>query len=113
MVLRDYALAQQARRCFAQKLHRLMSTVDYLVLPTLPCTAPRLGDTALDIGGWSGTVREALMTYTAPFNVAGFPAISVPLPAQEGQLPAALQIVARPGEDAELLHIAQNIGLMR
>jgi aspartyl-tRNA(Asn)/glutamyl-tRNA(Gln) amidotransferase subunit A len=113
VVLCDYALAQQARRCFAQKLHRVMSTVDYLVLPTLPCTAPHLGETALAIDGWSGSVREALMTYTAPFNVAGFPAISIPLPAQEHCLPAALQIVARPGEDAELLHIAQNIASMR
>jgi aspartyl-tRNA(Asn)/glutamyl-tRNA(Gln) amidotransferase subunit A len=86
-----------------------MSAVDFLVLPTCPCTAPRVNQQTIDIGHWSGTVREALMTYTAPFNVAGFPAISIPLGVREGGLPAALQIVAKPGDDAPLLQIAQQI----
>jgi aspartyl-tRNA(Asn)/glutamyl-tRNA(Gln) amidotransferase subunit A len=109
LTLADYARAQQSRRDFTARLHRAMSTVDCLVLPTCPCTAPRVNQASIDIGGWSGTVREALMTYTAPFNVAGFPAISIPLAARDGLLPAALQIVAKPGHDAALLQIAQQI----
>jgi len=109
MTLRDYALAQQTRRDFTARLHRAMSALDYLVLPTCPCTAPRLNEESIEIGSWSGTVREALMTYTAPFNVAGFPAISIPLAAHEGLLPAALQIVAKPGRDGALLQIAQQM----
>jgi aspartyl-tRNA(Asn)/glutamyl-tRNA(Gln) amidotransferase subunit A len=109
LTLGDYARAQQTRRDFTARLHRAMSAVDYLVLPTCPCTAPRVGQPSIDIGDWSGTVREALMTYTAPFNVAGFPAVSIPLPARDGRLPAALQIVAKPGRDGALLQIAQQI----
>lgn len=109
MDLRPYAAAQDTRRRFVADLHDVMTRVDYLVLPTCPCTAPPLGASTLDIGHWSGTLREALMTYTAPFNVAGFPAISIPLPAAEGALPSALQIVARPGDDGALLQIAQQI----
>ena len=71
--------------------------------------APRVGQASIDIGPWSGTVREALMTYTAPFNVAGFPALSIPLPARDARLPVGLQIVAKPGHDGALLHIAQQI----
>jgi aspartyl-tRNA(Asn)/glutamyl-tRNA(Gln) amidotransferase subunit A len=112
MVLRDYARAQQTRRSFTAKLHRVMSTIDYLVLPTCPCTAPRVDACSVSIGDWSGTVREALMTYTAPFNVAGFPAISIPLRRDDCSLPAALQIVAKPGDDGALLQIAQQIELM-
>ncbi|MNU08242.1 6-aminohexanoate-cyclic-dimer hydrolase [compost metagenome] len=52
------------------------------------------------------------MTYTAPFNVAGFPAISIPLATGERSLPAALQIVAKPGDDGALLQIAQQMELM-
>jgi len=59
-------------------------------------------------GTWSGSVREALMTYTAPFNMAGFPAITIPLPSDRTRLPAGLQIVARPGDDGALLQIAQQ-----
>jgi aspartyl-tRNA(Asn)/glutamyl-tRNA(Gln) amidotransferase subunit A len=108
-VLGDYAQSQQTRRHFTAKLCRVMSTLDYLVLPTAPCTAPRAGETTMTIGDWSGTVREALMTYTAPFNVAGFPAISIPLVSDDRSLPAALQIVARPGGDAALLRIAREM----
>jgi aspartyl-tRNA(Asn)/glutamyl-tRNA(Gln) amidotransferase subunit A len=109
LTLGDYARAQQTRREFITRLHRAMSAVDYLVLPTCPCTAPRVGQSSIDIGDWSGTVREALMTYTAPFNVAGFPAVSIPLPAPDGRLPAALQIVAKPGCDGALLQISRQI----
>ncbi|AGU53442.1 putative amidotransferase, subunit A [Variovorax paradoxus B4] len=113
ITLGDYARAQQARRDFTARLHLAMSELDYLVLPTCPSTAPRVGQPSIDIGHWSGTVREALMAYTAPFNVAGFPAISIPLAARDGRLPAGLQIVAKPGRDGALLQIAQQIeGLM-
>ncbi|MGY2485243.1 amidase [Cupriavidus sp. CP313] len=112
MDLRAYAAAQQARRDFTARLHEVMSTVDYLVLPTCPCTAPHLDAGTVSIGAWTGTVREALMTYTAPFNVAGFPAISIPLATGERSLPAALQIVAKPGDDGALLQIAQQMELM-
>lgn len=109
LTLGDYARAQQTRRDFSARLHRAMSARDYLVLPTCPCTAPRLGQPSIDIGHWSGTVREALMTYTAPFNVAGFPALSIPLAARDGGLPIGLQLVARPGHDGALLQMAQQI----
>jgi aspartyl-tRNA(Asn)/glutamyl-tRNA(Gln) amidotransferase subunit A len=112
MTLGDYARAQQMRRDFTASLHRAMSAVDFLVLPTCPCTAPRVSQESIEIGNWSGTVREALMTYTAPFNLAGFPAISIPLAVLDGRLPAALQIVAKPGNDGALLQIAQQIEQM-
>lgn len=112
MELRTFASAQQTRRHFTEKLHEVMSRVDYLVLPSCPCDAPPRNAAHIDIGGWTGTVREALMTYTAPFNVAGFPAISIPIPSADGCLPAALQIVARPGDDGALLQIAREIEQM-
>ncbi|TWD73605.1 aspartyl-tRNA(Asn)/glutamyl-tRNA(Gln) amidotransferase subunit A [Variovorax beijingensis] len=109
MTLGDYARAQQTRRDFTARLHRAMSDLDYLVLPTCPCTAPRVGQLSIDISHWSGTVREALMTYTAPFNVAGFPAISIPLAIRDDRLPTGLQIVAKPGCDGALLQVARQI----
>lgn len=112
MDLAAYARAQQNRRQFVTRLQVAMAAVDYLVLPTCPCIAPHLDADTVHIGTWTGTVREALMTYTAPFNLAGYPAISIPLQARTGQLPAALQIVARPGDDGALLQIAQQMASM-
>jgi len=109
MRLEDYVLAQQARRKLAAGLARLMAGHRFIVLPTTPCTAPPIGETALTIGAWAGSVREALMAYTAPFNLAGCPAISIPLPRGAGALPAGLQVVARPGDDAALLRMASRM----
>ena len=81
----------------------------FIVLPTTPCTAPPIGEAELTIGAWTGSVRQALMAYTAPFNLAGCPAISIPLPRGAGALPAGLQIVARPGDDAALLRMASRM----
>jgi aspartyl-tRNA(Asn)/glutamyl-tRNA(Gln) amidotransferase subunit A len=116
VVLGDYAQAQHTRLNFGARLREALSTVDYLVLPTCPCVAPHLNETSVALGAWTGTVREALMSYTAPFNVAGFPALSLPLPvpphSRDHALPAALQIVAKPGDDGALLQIAQQIELL-
>ncbi|SIT44118.1 Amidase, Asp-tRNAAsn/Glu-tRNAGln amidotransferase A subunit [Paraburkholderia piptadeniae] len=112
MDLRAYSASQQTGRKFAANLREVMSDFDYLVLPTCPCVAPHVDVDTVSIGGWTGTVREALMTYTAPFNVAGFPSISIPLPTRDGILPAALQIVAKPGDDGALLQIAHQIELI-
>ena len=108
--LGDYAKWQQRRREFARDLDSVMQTLDFLVLPTCPCTAPLIGEDLVVIGSWSGTVREALMTYTAPFNLAGLPAISIPIgqSAADG-MPVGLQIVAARGRDAQLLEFAGEI----
>ena len=107
--LEDYALAQQARRKFAAGLARLMARHRFIVLPTTPCTAPPIGEAQLTIGAWTGGVRQALMAYTAPFNLAGCPAISIPLPRGAGALPAGIQVVGRAGDDAALLRMARQM----
>jgi aspartyl-tRNA(Asn)/glutamyl-tRNA(Gln) amidotransferase subunit A len=109
VVLEDYRNWQQTRRRFIGKLSETMTGVDYLLLPTCPCVAPVVNQAAVSIGGWTGNVRQALMTYTSPFNLAGFPTITIPLPQTDAALPAGLQIVARPGSDGELLQFALQL----
>ncbi|MBZ7924840.1 amidase [Ensifer adhaerens] len=105
----DYFDHQDFRRSFTKRLDDFMDKIDFLVLPTTPCVAPLRGQESVQIGSWSGTVREALMTYAAPFNMAGFPAISIPLAVPPGALPCGLQIVGRRGQDAALLRLAADI----
>jgi aspartyl-tRNA(Asn)/glutamyl-tRNA(Gln) amidotransferase subunit A len=93
-------------------LTQLMAHIDFLVLPTCSCVAPKIEKGSMTIGRWSGTVREALMTYTAPFNLTGFPAITIPMPVPDGSLPAGLQVVARHGEDGVLLAFAATLEKM-
>ena len=45
--------------------------------------------------------------YTAPYNLAGVPAVSLPCGIAEGTLPAGLQLAAARGKDALLLSVAR------
>jgi 2-dehydropantoate 2-reductase len=45
--------------------------------------------------------------YTAPYNLAGVPAVSLPCGIAEGTLPAGLQLAAALGEDTFLLSVAR------
>jgi len=106
--LGDYGRAQMLRANFTRSLTLFMDEFDYLVLPTCPCLAPSIGVQELRLGGWQGNVREALMSYTAPFNLAGLPAISIPLEGS-ASLPCGLQIVARKSNDGALLATAELV----
>jgi aspartyl-tRNA(Asn)/glutamyl-tRNA(Gln) amidotransferase subunit A len=105
----EYVNWQRAGRAFTERLLQVMSSIDFLLLPTCPCAAPRSGQTEVAIGPWRGTVREALMAYTAPFNVAGFPAMSIPLPTPPDALPCGIQVVGRPNQDGELLQFSGRV----
>jgi aspartyl-tRNA(Asn)/glutamyl-tRNA(Gln) amidotransferase subunit A len=105
-----YADSQRARREFVRQLENAMADLDFLLLPTCPCTAPALRTDMITIGSWNGSIREALMIYTAPFNLAGMPALSLPmLPGEADGMPLGLQIVAGRGRDSELLAFASEV----
>ncbi|WP_332303204.1 amidase [Rhizobium sp. GR12] len=108
--LAQYANWQQTRRRFMEDIDRMISNFDLLITPTCPCVAPRIGAEEVAIGPWSGSIREALMTYTVPFNLAGLPAISLPIPGSWNEgLPVGLQAIAKRGSDEDLLVAAMEI----
>ena len=85
--LKDYQLA----------VDKLFDSVDVIVTPTVPVTAPPIA------GPIDGMM---ILRNTWPFNAAGTPAISVPLPGT--QLPVGLQLVGRRSEDDKLLRIVRS-----
>jgi aspartyl-tRNA(Asn)/glutamyl-tRNA(Gln) amidotransferase subunit A len=108
--LAEYADCQETRRRFTEDIERVIAQFDVLITPTCPCIAPRIGAEEVTIGHWNGSIREALMTYTAPFNLAGLPAISLPIQVcRNDGLPVGLQIIAKRGCDEDLLAAATEI----
>jgi aspartyl-tRNA(Asn)/glutamyl-tRNA(Gln) amidotransferase subunit A len=94
-------------RALRRDVSDLLAPVDALVLPTLPITAPRLGDDEITVDPARGDrtpVRTAMLKHTQPFNMSGHPAISLPIRA--AGLPVGLQLVGRLNETAGLLRIA-------
>ena len=101
----DYVTAQRTRRRLAAELttRMLASGIDLLLLATTPLRATPIGTrqvTAPD--GARVEVVPALLSLTLPFNLVGWPALSVPAPELPG-LPAGIQVAAvRGGEQAVL-----------
>ena len=102
----DYIKAQQARTRFNRAAAQLLEEVDLLAGPTEPVTAPPLLSTSVDAGGQTLGITAALTQYTRPYNITGFPAISVPCGFSEEGLPIGLQLAGRPFDDLTVLRAA-------
>lgn len=83
---------------------------DIIAMPTLSRTAVPIdqdffGPIEID-NQLVENIRASWYPYTMPFNLTGNPAISLPCGFDPAGMPMAIQLIARPGADAELLRIA-------
>jgi aspartyl-tRNA(Asn)/glutamyl-tRNA(Gln) amidotransferase subunit A len=104
----DYINAQNSRPVLMSEFSSSMADFDLIALPTTSITAPLQGQEAVEVGGSVTQVRTALIRHTLPFNVVGFPALSVPAGLHQG-LPVGVQLVAGPFEEAKLLRVAHAL----
>jgi aspartyl-tRNA(Asn)/glutamyl-tRNA(Gln) amidotransferase subunit A len=91
----------------ARQVSTLLESCDALVLPTLPITAPLIGQTDIVVDPATGTsvpVRGVMLKHTQLFNMTGHPAITLPI-ASPG-LPVGLQLVGRRDRTEDLLAVA-------
>lgn len=93
----EYALARRTQAEIKRRLALLFEEYDVLLLPTTPIAAPVLeGENAIE--------RAKLLTrFTAPFNLTGLPALSVPCGFTSEGLPIGLQVVSRAWSEAGVL----------
>jgi aspartyl-tRNA(Asn)/glutamyl-tRNA(Gln) amidotransferase subunit A len=89
-----------AKERIAEAVEALFEQVDVLAGPTVAYVAPPEDP---PFGAPEGELEGR---YTAPYNLAGNPAVSVPCGIAEGTLPAGLQLAAARGRDALLLSAA-------
>lgn len=96
----DYKAADRVRDRLREIVAQAMSDVDLLLMPTTRDTAPLLGD--FDSHGGHPSLGR-------PWNVTGFPALSVRCGFDRRGLPIGLQIVGHPGADALVLRAGHVI----
>jgi amidase len=101
----DYARASMVRARTVCEIEDALTGADALLLPTMGRQPPSLEEFPSH-GIIPDDSAGALLRYTAPFALAGYPAISIPAGFGPGGLPIGLQLVARRDDDATLLHIA-------
>lgn len=98
----EYALARRTQTEVKRKLEVLFQEYDALILPTTPIAAPVLeGENAVE------RARQ-LTRFTAPFNLSGLPALTVPCGFTGENLPIGLQIVARAWDEATILSVGNS-----
>jgi aspartyl-tRNA(Asn)/glutamyl-tRNA(Gln) amidotransferase subunit A len=106
---RMYLDAQRIRSVLRTRFERIMKPYDALLTPTVPVQPPRFGDKPRVEGDPPGSPLYTMIRFTVPFNVMSCPAISVPMGLDSEGLPAGLQVVGKPGQDASLLGMALEI----
>jgi aspartyl-tRNA(Asn)/glutamyl-tRNA(Gln) amidotransferase subunit A len=98
-----YIEGHRTRRRIRREWLAALDTVDLLLLPCVPAAAPPLGQ---DPEAEDDPRLQALLRLLGPFNLIGFPAMSIPCGVTTGGLPVGLQLVARPFAEATLLAVA-------
>jgi len=96
----EYILARRAQAEVQKRCELFFNSADFLITPTTAIAAPTIeGHDAVEQAG-------RLTRFTAPFNLAGLPAISIPCGFTKDGLPIGLQIISRAWGDAKVLNAA-------
>ena len=96
--LADYILARRTQAEVKKRFEQFFESYDFLILPTTPIAAPTIeGHDAVEQAG-------RLTRFTAPFNLAGLPALSLPCGFTREGLPIGLQIISRAWGEFKVLN---------
>jgi amidase len=115
MVARGRRLRQRGRptgvagRAWRDRALAWFDRYDVMLSPTVAGPAPKMGwaTTKSFIAAYLNGARAT--PFTQAWNLAGFPAMSLPIGAMRGGLPGSVQLVAAPGREASLLALASQL----
>jgi aspartyl-tRNA(Asn)/glutamyl-tRNA(Gln) amidotransferase subunit A len=92
----DYVQAIRRRRMLCLELKEAMADLDILVSAAQPAEAPKI----TEVPKWAMLEKP---NFTMPFNVTGYPAMSVCSGFGAGGLPVSMQLIGKPFDEATLL----------
>jgi aspartyl-tRNA(Asn)/glutamyl-tRNA(Gln) amidotransferase subunit A len=94
----EYILARRTQAETRKRCEQFFESYNLLLTPTTPIAAPTIaGHDAVEQAG-------RLTRFTAPFNLTGLPALSVPCGFTREGLPIGMQIVSHAWADAKVLN---------
>ena len=109
----DYVRAQRLRAQIQAEMDNALRDADLLLVPTLPITAPPVGASHVEVEGERWTTQFAVTRLTMPFNLTGFPALTLPWSSDRHGGGIGIQLAARPMAEATLLGAAHAMELHR
>jgi len=99
-----YSKAQKVRRLIQDKTLEILADYDFILMPTSPAPAFNLGEKTSD------PVEMYLADiYTVQANIAGIPAINLPLGTHKSGLPIGVQFMAKHFQEADLLSFSNYV----
>jgi aspartyl-tRNA(Asn)/glutamyl-tRNA(Gln) amidotransferase subunit A len=101
----EYLAALRGRVHIQRDLEAAFATADVLVTPCAVAAAPLAADMVMEVGDRRYPWREVAGRTTAIFNLAGVPAISLPIGLDARGLPMGMQVVAPPHADGLCLRV--------
>ncbi|MEH2685690.1 AtzE family amidohydrolase [Bradyrhizobium diazoefficiens] len=102
--------AQKFRRWYRAQFSEIFKSVDVLLAPATPCTAPKLGQVNFNLDGVELPVRANIGIHTQPISFIGLPVVAVPVPLEP--LPIGVQIIAAPWREDIALRVAHALERM-
>ena len=99
----DYVAALRVGDVVRKRVDDVLSTVDVLATPVVPVLT---ADAARSARAQPHTGGAAI--FTAPFNLTGHPAISIPGGMSTEGIPIGLQLIGRARGEADLLWLAHQ-----
>lgn len=100
-----YSKAQKVRRLLSDKMNELYHEYDYVLSPTSPTPAFKLGEKTSD-----PVTMYLEDIYTVLANLVGNPAISLPLYKNKEGLPIGIQLMAQNEQEEQLLQFSMEVG---
>lgn len=99
----DFILAQKKREETVKRFRKLFRSVDLLLTPISPTTAPAFSE----LKGKKHDFYMRYMLFTCPFSFTGNPAIAIPI-GFSGGMPVGAQLAAGHGMDLFLCSVAER-----
>jgi aspartyl-tRNA(Asn)/glutamyl-tRNA(Gln) amidotransferase subunit A len=99
-----YTKAQKIRRLIKEEFDKIFSEYDFLIMPTSPITAFKLGEFSDD-----PLAMYLADIFTVSANIAGIPGVSIPVGKDKDGLPIGLQILSGDFKEQELLSFSSQI----
>jgi aspartyl-tRNA(Asn)/glutamyl-tRNA(Gln) amidotransferase subunit A len=96
--------ASRARGTLLQELlDQVYGACDVVMLPNFAGPIPTIAE--LDVGGGPQLMAALakVMKYSRPWNYLGLPALTLPYPHIDGEIPNGFQLMGRPFSEARLL----------
>ncbi|MFJ2261568.1 amidase [Streptomyces sp. NPDC087844] len=104
----DYLRAQRARTMMRDAWTRMFRHIDVIAAPAVPMTAAKSGQETVEwADGTVEAVSDSYVRLSAPANITGIPALTLPVGHDHAGMPIGMQLMGRPLHEATVLRVGR------